>query len=246
MRFGILGGIGPHTSIKFYQDIICGLQKQSYFKQNTHLPNIIINNIPAPELTELSESENLGHYIDGLRQLVSLEPEFIVMACNTIHVYLEELKEAVGFNHIFSIRDIVSKHLQNIKGKICILATPTTIKKGLYQFDHCQYIDLDDCFMQEIGFIVKGYSNHPDKFPYYKDRLLQLIRQAEARGAHVFLLSCTEVSLLLGEETSIRVIDTLKLLTQYTIDYCSNTIKNRNSQITLKNDDKHYEKESWQ
>ena len=91
-KFGILGGIGPETSAIFYHGIISDLQKTGIINDNRDYPQIIINSIPAPELTGLNPpSCYIKPYIEGIKELLLHKPKFIVMACNTIHLYLYKI-----------------------------------------------------------------------------------------------------------------------------------------------------------
>jgi len=224
-KIGILGGIGPATSAKFYHDIISDLQASGYIHSNTDYPHIILNSIPAPELTaECYSLDYIDPYIQGVNELAKHDPSFIVMSCNTIHLHLRLIKQQSGYNRILSIRDIVKAKLKKFQHKsVCVLATPSTVNSGLYDFAGVEYVKLPESMLLEVGEIIKQFSLSGDRVKC-QQQLLNIVKYAEALGAETFLLACTEVSLLLADQP-FEFIDTLQLLREYVCKRIFNYIR---------------------
>ena len=127
IKIGILGGIGPEATAEFYSKLIYTLQKEKLIKSNKDYPQIIINSIPAPELIyEKILKEDLKPYIEGLKELDKFNPDFIVMVCNTIHLYYERLQKEVK-TPIIDLRKEVKEYLikNKIKSRLDIFASLT-------------------------------------------------------------------------------------------------------------------------
>lgn len=216
MIIGILGGIGPSASAEFYHKLVLKLQDSGKFNSNTEFPRIIINSIPAPELTSFTINKKLLQpYIDGIKQLKLHQPDFIVMSCNTIHLYLDTLKEACNFEQILSIRDIVKNHLpQHIKGKISVIGTPLTVTSQLYNYSAYDYIEMDKADLIELGEIVNDF-NVNNNFHECQTKLVNITNKLQDKGAKIFILACTEISLLLNSLKSISTINTLDVLIEH-------------------------------
>src|SRR3989344_1002007 len=136
---GILGGIGPEATGNFYLKLIKEIQKQKLVNSNTDYPHIIINSIPAPELTSNINGAKLNTYIEGGKSLERYEANFIVMVCNTIHLYHGLLQKEVSVP-ILNLRDTVREFLKDEKLKsISIFGTPASIQNGLYKFNGIKY-----------------------------------------------------------------------------------------------------------
>ena len=91
-----MGGIGPEATGEFYLKLIHKLQEKKLIKSNKDFPQIIINSIPAPELIQNKISnKDLKQYINGLKELDKLKPDFIVMICNTIHLFYNNLQKYI-------------------------------------------------------------------------------------------------------------------------------------------------------
>jgi aspartate racemase len=142
-KIGILGGIGPQATGYLYNELILKLKNSGKIKSNSDFPNIIINSINAQELTGSKITNlQLKSYIDGIKQLATLEPDFILMACNTIHIYRDILIKESGYTDILSIRNIVENYINNFQDQtFCVLGTKSSVSSGLYDFDNTKYIN---------------------------------------------------------------------------------------------------------
>ena len=227
MKIGILGGIGPQTTGIFYQQVVERLKNSGQINNRADFPHIIINSTPDPGLPCLyPESLHLNPYINGISELAMHQPDFIVMACNTIHVYLDELKQASGYPHILSARDIVQNTLMATTAPVCLLASPATINSGLYYFPELNYVSLNQEKIAQIGNIIEDYILTND-FKRCQHDLLKIVAHAQALGAEYFITSCTEISLLLRSVADLPVIDTLDLLIDATVNKCLATIADK-------------------
>ena len=109
----LLGGIGPAATGVFYNLLIDTLQKSDRIESNEDFPHIIINSIPAPELTSTAIADaDIGPYIEGVKLLNRYRPDVIFMICNTIHLYFKEIQNRSGAKNLFSLRDVVQKKLE--------------------------------------------------------------------------------------------------------------------------------------
>lgn len=215
MKIGILGGIGPEATGYFYSNLINKLKKSGLIKENKDYPQFFINSINAPELTGLKVPDSdLQPYIDGIKELAIHKPDFIVMVCNTIHVYRDLIIKKSGFSNILSLRDIVKEELVGVSLPLCILATPSTIKNDLYRYNEFSYVDLDVEDLEEIAKIVVDFNATGEK-SRNKEKLEKIIEKQTKLGAKSFLVACTEISELLADENSIQKMDSLEILLNY-------------------------------
>ena len=217
MKIGILGGIGPEATGYFYITLINKLKKSGLIKKNKDYPQFFINSINAPELTSLEvQNSDIQLYIDGINELTTHKPDFIVMVCNTIHIYRDLLIQKSGFNNILSLRDIVKEELTKASLPLCILATPLTIKNDLYRYNEFSYINLDAGDLKEITEIIINFNATGDK-EKNKEKLIEIIKKQTKLGAKSFLMACTEISELLVDENNIQKLDSLEILLNFVL-----------------------------
>ncbi|MBS3134103.1 aspartate/glutamate racemase family protein [Candidatus Woesearchaeota archaeon] len=211
IKIGILGGIGPEATAEFYSKLIYTLQKEKLIKSNKDYPQIIINSIPAPELIyEKILKEDLKPYIEGLKELDKFNPDFIVMVCNTIHLYYERLQKEVK-TPIIDLRKEVKEYL--IKNKIksaFILGTPNTVKQGLYKFKNIRCFNPDNRELKILSKSIfdfnKGYKKEEQI-----EKTRSICRKYIEKGAETIILGCTEFAVMLKNENipKINIIDIL-------------------------------------
>ncbi|TAL56934.1 MAG: aspartate racemase, partial [Nanoarchaeota archaeon] len=96
---GIIGGLGPETTSEFYLEIIFGC-----FSKNREVrPPILIWNVPLLYQIErdlLMKSEGEERYIpylqDAARKLEKAGADFLVMPCNSLHIFIDEIRNSVS------------------------------------------------------------------------------------------------------------------------------------------------------
>lgn len=214
---GVLGGFGPETTAKFYTSIV---------EKNRRLakihPSILIHNVPVPfglERDAVRDGKNLEKFLplllNGLK-LLDGKSDFIVLPCNTLHIFIDDLRNASSVP-VVSIVDEIAKEItaRNIR-KVGILATSTTSKEGLIdsslQEIGVEVIKLGDSDQSKLSKIIfmalKG-----KKLKKMKNELKRLVRKMKDAGAEAVILGCTDLQLILKQEDSpICLLDTMEIL----------------------------------
>ncbi|EKE04478.1 MAG: Aspartate racemase, partial [uncultured bacterium] len=106
---GVIGGLGPQTTADLYRRIgeLVDVSKTG------QRPHIIIDSIP---ITTYLENENIIHerefepvlpyLINAAINLEKSGADFIVLACNSLHIFTKEITEAINVPFV-SITDTV-------------------------------------------------------------------------------------------------------------------------------------------
>ena len=211
IKIGILGGIGPEATGLFYNMLIKRLQQKGMIRSNKDFPQIIINSIPAPELIYDSISSNeLSPYLDGLEEIDKFGVDFIVMVCNTIHLYYNEFAQHIS-TPIINLKEELHKQLirKNVSAAL-ILGTPSTIKRGLYRFDNIKSLEPNEAELKQLTKAIFNYNKG-----YQKERQVSKVRRICKKylnkGAEMVILGCTEFAVMLKNEKFPK-IDTIKVL----------------------------------
>jgi aspartate racemase len=213
-KIALLGGIGPEATSVFYSKLIKRIQESNNIKSNSDFPNILINSIPANELIyEKTSRTDLSQYIQGIKDLKKFKPDFIAMVCNTIHLFLDEIKIKSNFDAIISLPDEVKLVLtkKHRNKKICVLGTELTVTRGLYNFDQIKYINLTSKELKIISDIIFAFNIGKD-INLQRQRLAKIISNKKMEGAELFLAACTEISELIWEIKDIQYEDTFYIL----------------------------------
>ena len=91
---GIIGGIGPESTIDYYRFIIAAWRKQT---DDESYPSIIINSIDWPVLINLMVAnkhvELTEHLLTEVQRLANAGADFAAVAANAPHVVFDDLRE---------------------------------------------------------------------------------------------------------------------------------------------------------
>src|SRR3989344_7057838 len=128
---GIIGGLGPETTAKFYLDVIFSCQK----KDKTARPSVVVASIPLPYHIEsdfILRNEGAERYVPFLieeaKKLEEAGVDFIVMPCNSLHVFIEQIRKHVQIPVLSIIEETVAFLVENGFQKIGIVSTSATIQ----------------------------------------------------------------------------------------------------------------------
>lgn len=220
---GIIGGLGPETTSEFYLDIVFQSQKIEKIAR----PAIIISSVPLPyEIEEdlILRSEGTERYIPFLtkeaRRLEKAGADFIVMPCNSLHVFIEKIRSAVNVPVLSIVEETVKFLQRENMNKVGIVSTSATIKNKLYENAFAKngitYVVPDEFQQARMGkFIlnlVVGQQKNKDR-----EELISIINDFENKGLDCVILACTDLQLLIPQHKTLKIIDTMKLLANATV-----------------------------
>ena len=190
-------------------------------KSNSDFPQIIINSIPAPELIyENVTDEDLKPYIEGLKELDEFGVDFIVMVCNTIHLFYERLQREIN-TPILDLRKELKRVLIE-RGIKCmtVLGTPLTVKKGLYEFRGIKSINPGSEELEKLSLAIFNFNRGIEREKQIQT-VKEICRKYLNLGSEVIILGCTEFAVMLGD-AELPVINTVDVLAEMVIrKYCS-------------------------
>ncbi len=227
---GIIGGLGPETTSKFYLKVLA----EAKIINPSHRPPIIIWNVPIDLSTEdsfIKGNDESTTYIqllvDAARRLERSGADFLVIPCNTVHIFLEEIRKAVEIP-VLSIVEETKKFLQQNKiTKVGLLATSTTINHKLYnnilEKEGIQ-VELPTLNEQnELNQSIARLVN--DEYSELDRKIIQdIIISLSNKGVQTTLLACTDFQLVAPSHPTVAIYDTMLLLAKKTARMIFETI----------------------
>ncbi len=216
---GIIGGIGPESTIDYYRRIIT-LYRQH--KQDGHYPSIIINSIDMTAMLDLivaNELPELTEYLlDEVQKLAVAGADFGILASNSPHIVFNELSSRSPIP-LISIVESACEAAKKLKLKqVGLLGTRFSMQGPYYPDvfsregisiitpDWKEQDYIHDKYMAEL---VKGIF-----FPGTRDRLLAIVdRLMEEEDIEGLILGGTELPLILPEDSysGIPFLNTIKI-----------------------------------
>jgi len=199
---GILGGMGSSASIRFYESLIHESRYQMKAEKNDQYPHLIISNLPVPDL--IKDKKMMESAITMVQnEAVKLEKfgaEALVIACNTMHLFMEEFNKSVKIPFISIIDTVIENAVNDGRKCIGILGTKTLMQSGLYQ-DKLKNFGISsltlpkndqDKLSEIILKIIAGDIYHSDI-----EQLDSYVHKFKRLGADSVILGCTELPLVL-------------------------------------------------
>jgi len=221
-RLGIIGGMGPETSSKFYLELIERSRKfcDSY-------PSIIMDSVSIPfsleeDIIQKSKNENrlLPLLKGSIKKLNKLGIDFIVIPCNTAHIFIDELKKESDIPIVSIIEETVKIVKERGFRNVGLLATKKTVDSKLYENvlieNRIDVILPTEEEQKNISRIIirilqnKAYNEE-------KKSLKRIIENLIKRGSEAIILGCTDLQIILAQdEFEVELLDSMKILAEST------------------------------
>lgn len=214
---GVLGGMGPAATIDFMAKIV---MLTPATRDQEHVPLLVHD---VPQIPDRSSAIAMGSdapflpMLAGLMQLARGGAEVIAIPCNTAHHWHERLARNCNVP-VLHIADAVIAELAAQPAPhetVALLATPGTIRAGLYQSRFASsgrelvLPDEETQALLDAAIAAVKAKNLPDGRRYAEaaaDRIFEA-------GAGRLLLACTELPIAFaGSDQAERMIDTTAAL----------------------------------
>lgn len=219
---GIIGGIGPESTIEYYRHLIAAYRAQM---PDGSYPPIVINSINMRTLLDMIEADDRGQMVEFLlgeiRRLVSAGAECGLLAANTPHIVFDELRQQSPIP-LVSIVEATKEAAQGLGLKrLGLFGTRFTMQGEFYpKVFSASEIALVVPQPQEQDYIHDKYMNELVKgviLPDTRRRLLVIVDRLK-REEHIdgLILGGTELPLILGDVTDqgIPFLDTTRIHAQ--------------------------------
>lgn len=210
---GILGGMGPEAAVDIFYRIVKSTPAR---KDQEHLRILIDNNPKVPDRQEAilkGGPSSAPEIIKMARGLEQQGAELLLIACNTAHYYLSEVRASVQVPVLSIIEEALAAVCRQVPGirAVGILMSAGLAQVGIYQeaFRKTGIEPLvpEGADMEEVMRII-----YRVKEGSYGDEDLRALRAVMAslihRGAQAMVLGCTELPVLCkGHTFDVPVID---------------------------------------
>lgn len=220
---GIIGGVGPETSAEFYLEVIFACQKQNSVQR----PLIVMSSVPLlfeieNDLLESNKGKEryIPFLVEEAKRLERSGVDFIVMPCNSLHVFIEEIRSAVRVP-VLSIVEETAKYIKdNGFERIGLVSTSATIANSVYENifrangitfitpDGLQKAEMDKIIQR----LIKGQHLNKDR-----ERIMTVVEDMLKSDVDAIALACTDLQLLLPQSKKVPIFDTMKILADSTV-----------------------------
>ena len=223
---GVLGGMGPEASSNLYSKIIKCAQHEYGAVQDFDYPPIIIYSLPLFGFDEtgiVDEKLVKKQLIEGVKKLESAGCDLIIIACNTVHSYYQEMQSAIKVPIFNIIEETKKRVIKSGYKKVGLFASESTNKLKLYQKrfadSNIEVISPNSEQQKILNRVIEhvmGGNQKTEDIIFLKDIARDYIRQ----GAEAIVIGCTEIPLAINQaHTDIKLFDTIEIIVQCAVDY---------------------------
>ncbi len=226
---GILGGLGPMSSAYLYKMIT---EHTLAERDQDHIDIVLNSRATTPDRTEFilgkSDESPLPFMVEDAVRLERYGADGIIIACNTAHYFIDEVRRAVSVPVPSIIYETVDFLRKSGFRKAGILATTGTVSAGSYQ-EKCMSLGLEfatpskdsqDKLMEIIYGCVKcGKTASREDF-------LRISEDMKSQGCDCLILGCTELSVMADELSLFNdpdipyLCDSLEVLAAFSVAFC--------------------------
>jgi aspartate racemase len=219
---GVIGGIGPESTIEYYRHLIAAYRAQH---PDGSYPKVVINSINMKTLLDMVEADDrvmmVKFLVGEIQKLANAGAECGLLAANTPHIVFDELhqKSPIPLVSIVEATCEAAKEL-GLK-KLALFGTRFTMQGDFYSrvFSR-EKIALVAPQPDEQAYIHGRYMNELVKgiiLPETRQRLLAIVdRMRSHEHIDALILGGTELPLILGDVTGygIPFLDTTRIHVQ--------------------------------
>jgi aspartate racemase len=216
---GIIGGIGPESTIEYYRKIIL-----SYLSRQAtgRYPRIIINSIDMKKMLDLiggGQFDEVSRYLSGeVKKLENAGAQFGVLASNTPHIVFDKVRELSQLPLISIVEATCQKIIDSGLERVALFGTKFTMQGGFYNeilsengIEVITPGEADQRFVHDkyMGELVKGIILDETRSGFIK--LIEKMKiENNVQG---LILGGTELPLILNADdvSGVRIFDTTEI-----------------------------------
>ncbi len=217
---GIMGGMGPEATVDLFRKIVAATPAKT---DQEHLRIIIDCNpkIPSRPAALLEGGPDPTPLLQSTaRNLERAGADFLVVACNTAHLFYGRIVEAVRIPVLHIVDEAISEAQRRYQGlqSVGVLAGRGAIRLRLYQ-DRLEAkgiraivpSDEDQEIVVSVIYSVKA----GDKGPAVRAKIREVAERLAHAGAQIVFTGCTELPLVLEDgDVGVPVLDPTDVLAE--------------------------------
>jgi aspartate racemase len=222
---GVMGGMGPDATVDFMAKVIAMADSG---RDQDHVHMIVDQDptVPNRQVAISSGNDDVSAHLTAMAQrLENAGADFLVLVCNTAHVFVDDLRERVSIPFISIIDETIAEIGRQAPDArtVGIMATDGCLNTRIYQDaveasgrtalepDSEGVVEL----MRLIGAIKAG-----DQGPDIAEGMHAVAQALVERGADVIVGGCTEIPIVFeGDGFAVPVISSTNVLAARTLAF---------------------------
>ena len=224
---GIIGGLGPESTVDYYKEIIAAFNERD---DEMAYPEVIIYSVNIDEFMKFVETKNWSGLSEWLLEKISsihrAGAQFAVIASNTPHIVFDEIKSKSPIPLLSIVEETCNKAQEMDLKNVGLMGTKLTMEADFYKkpfvskgmsvvvpSEEEQQLIHHKLFSEiELGIF---------KDPTREELLAIAKRMVDEEGVDALILGCTELPLILTERKyGIPFLNTTAIHCESIIKHC--------------------------
>ncbi len=217
-KLGIVGGMGPETTISYYHDIVYGVQEKLGYPCS---PPVVIESLDLFHWVGFLDRNDYPGLIEetsaAVERLAAAGADFAVLGANTAHIIFDEVQKRSPIPLLSMITAACDHAVEQGYKRVGLVGTGFTMDSGLFTAPmEKRGIEVIVPHGDERAYIhEKIYSDLVNEIvtPEVAGRFMEIAqRMRDEDGIEALILGCTEMPLVFtGECGTVPYINTLQI-----------------------------------
>lgn len=216
-KVGIIGGLSPESTVKYYEWLNAGVQSEL---GGHHNAKILLSSVDFGEFVALKEKGDWDTQAKMLSaEALALEKagaDFIILATNTMHKMAAQIEAAINIPFLHLAYATADEIVEDSVKKIGLLGTRYTMELDFYkerlEAKGIEVIVPDESGRDEVNRIIYDELCHGDVNEESRNIYGDVITGLVAQGVEGVIMGCTEITMLIDQtNSSVPLYDTTKI-----------------------------------
>lgn len=224
-KLGLVGGMGPESTIPYYHDIVYGVQDKV---GKAIFPNLTIESVNVFDVlclcSEQKYDELTDYLMNAINNLINSGADFAALSANTPHIVFNRLQEKSAVPLVSIIEATRDEAIRLNKRRLGLLGTIFTMTGDFFKLPfYNSSIDIVVPTKEEMDFVNQKISSELELGIIKQDTLKRfqkiIERMKKENGIEAIILGCTELPLILNDDVCpVPCLDTMKIHIKTLID----------------------------
>jgi len=220
---GVMGGMGPDATVDFMAKVVAMTDSG---RDQDHVHMIVDQDPTVPNRQAAIDSgidDVSSHLTVMAKRLESAGADFLVMVCNTAHVFLDGVRAEITIPFISIIEESIVEvdRVRPEAGIVGIMATSSCIDTGIYQDEVVRSgrraVVPDEAGRSELMRLINAIKAG-DKGDAVAAGMESIAQALVDQGAEVIVGGCTEIPIVFeGKDFVVPVISSTNVLAERTL-----------------------------
>jgi len=216
-KVGILGGLSPESTVKYYEWLNEGVQKRL---GGHHSARILLASVDFGEFVDLKDKGDWTTQGDILaseaKALERAGADFIILATNTMHKLAPQIEAALTIPFLHLADATAARILATPYRKIGLLGTRYTMEMDFYksrlEAKGIVPIVPEEADRNLVNDIIYNELCHGKIIPASREAYRRIIKTLVAQGAEGVIMGCTEITTLIDQtDSTVPLFDTTRI-----------------------------------